>query len=122
MPVSTSAKKALRKDRRRTVVNNVVRSKMRTAIKRFREEKSQDAMSEMYSSLDRAVKRNIIHRKKAARVKSRLSKLLDVSQAVDASSVPSSAKKTSTAKQSLASKKPAAKKAPASKKTVPAKK
>lgn len=93
MPVSTSAKKALRKDRRRTVVNNVVRAKMRTAVKRFRDEKTEASLSEMYSTLDRAVKRNIIHRKKAARVKSRLSKLLDKTVSTEKSKAAASAPK-----------------------------
>lgn len=77
MPVSTSAKKALRKDRRRTEVNNIVRSKMRTAIRVLRDTKTEAALTEVYSSLDRAAKRNVIHKKKASRLKSRLTRLVE---------------------------------------------
>lgn len=76
MPVIESAKKALRRDRRRTVVNKRVREKFREALKKAREEKSEKAVSSAYSQIDIAAKKNVIHKNKAGRLKSRLSKLV----------------------------------------------
>lgn len=64
MPVTTSAKKALRVATRRAAENKRVRSRMKAAIK------AKDASAQ--SLIDRAVKAHIIHRNKAARLISRL--------------------------------------------------
>ena len=75
MPVTTSAKIALRKDRRRTITNNQVRSQMRSTIKKIKTTKNHDMLPEAYSIIDKAAKKNIIHSNKAARIKSQLSKV-----------------------------------------------
>ena len=110
MPLSTSAKKALRKDRRRTVVNSVIRSKMRTSIRTLRDEKTHEALTTVYSALDRAAKRNVIHKKKAARLKSRLSRLVEVDDSAKkkptvVSTAPSKRKPAAPKKSKVAKKK-----------------
>ncbi len=75
MPITTSAKKALRGSLRKQVVNNRVRSRMKTAIDAFRAKPEAGALSQAFSSIDRAVKTNLLHRNTAARRKSLLSRL-----------------------------------------------
>lgn len=74
MPLTQSAKKALRRDKRRTLVNLRIKKKMKTAIRSARERPTKKNLTLAYSALDRAVKKHVIHRKKAARLKSRLAK------------------------------------------------
>jgi small subunit ribosomal protein S20 len=76
MPILSNAKKALRSSKRKAVVNARVRSRMRTMVKQMKTSPSVERLPEVFSSLDRAVKKNLIHSNAAARVKSQLSKLL----------------------------------------------
>jgi small subunit ribosomal protein S20 len=76
MPITSSAKKALRVSQRKTNVNTDVRSRMRTAIKGFRTQPTGESLSEAFSRIDRAVKGKILHRTTAARKKSQLAKRL----------------------------------------------
>jgi len=78
MPITSSAKKALRVSKRNYTVNQRVRSRMRTAVKTFMENPSMENLSEAFSRIDRAVKSNMLHRNTAARRKSALSKKLTV--------------------------------------------
>jgi len=50
---------------------------MRTAIRRFEENSDQETLNQALSSLDKAVKRGIIHKNKAARNKSQLMKAVN---------------------------------------------
>lgn len=75
MPVTKSAKKALNRDKRRTVVNRRIKKKMKTAIKQVREKPTKKNLTLAYSAIDRAVKKKIIHKNKAARLKSSLAKM-----------------------------------------------
>lgn len=76
MPVIKSAKKKLRQDKRRTAVNKRYRDELRSALKKARERKTKKAIQEAYRALDRAAKKHVIHKNKAARLKSRLVKLV----------------------------------------------
>lgn len=53
-----------------------VREQLRNVIKTMRRTPSQKSLTRVFSALDKAAKRNIIHPNKAARLKSRLTKLL----------------------------------------------
>lgn len=75
MPILKNAKKALRSSIRKAAVNARVRSRMRTAIKSMKDKASKEGLPIAYSAIDRAVKRNLIHKNKAARLKSQLSKV-----------------------------------------------
>lgn len=76
MPLIKSAKKALRRDRRRTDVNRKVRVRLKEAVKNTRVEKSSESLAIAYSALDRAAKKKVIHKTKASRLKSRLAALV----------------------------------------------
>lgn len=74
MPITSSAKKALRRDKRRTQVNKVIRSRLKTIIDNTSKSKDISHLPEAYSVIDRAAKKRVIHKHKAARLKSQLSK------------------------------------------------
>ena len=75
MPLLPNAKKALRVSKRKTAVNSRVRSIVKTMVDKVRKTPTAQAVSEAYSALDTAVKQNLLHKNKVARVKSQLSKL-----------------------------------------------
>ena len=76
MPIIRSAIKKVRKDKVRTLRNKKRETALRNLIKKARSDKSDKALSVVFSALDKAVKVNLIHRNKSARLKSRLSKLI----------------------------------------------
>lgn len=76
MPILKNAKKALRVSKRKAAMNQPVRSKMKTMLDQVKKSKTSDALSKAFSAVDKAVKKNLIHRKKAARIKSQVSRLV----------------------------------------------
>lgn len=75
MPILPNAQKALRVSKRKTQVNQAVKSKMKTMVDSFKKNPSLDNLAKAFSAVDRAVKNNILPKNRAARVKSQLSKL-----------------------------------------------
>ena len=74
MPITKSAIKKLRVDKRRVLINRPVKARMKTALKNARANPTPETISKLYSALDRAVKTNITTRNTAARLKARLAK------------------------------------------------
>jgi small subunit ribosomal protein S20 len=74
MPITKSAIKKLRSDKKKTLVNKSIKTKLKTAVDRFKSSLSGEALSEAFSKVDKAVKKNVIKKAKANRIKSRLSK------------------------------------------------
>lgn len=78
MPLIQSAKKKLRKDKKRTLTNLRVEKKFKKVlgeIKKGSAKKSKvDLLKKAYSVLDRAVKSKIMHKNKASRLKSHIAK------------------------------------------------
>ena len=72
MPILANAKKALRASNRKAVINSRTKSKMRTAIKAAQADPSKENIKAAYSAVDRAAKNKLIHKNKAAHVKSQL--------------------------------------------------
>lgn len=64
----------MRKDKLRTKRNRVREDNLKTLIKKVRLEKTGENLTAVFSALDKAVKVNLIHKNKANRLKSRLSK------------------------------------------------
>jgi len=106
MPVLKHAKKKMKQDKKRALQNSRIRSTYRSLLKAAKAKPTEKAVGEAFSSLDRAAKQHIIHKNKAARLKSSLSKLLPKTEAT--------AKKEA---KTAVEKKPVVKKA-ASKKTA----
>ena len=80
MPRIKSAKKALRKSIAARERNRTRRSQLRTAVKKVRTagsaQDAQQAFVEAARLLDRAGRKNLVHRNTASRTKSRLAKLV----------------------------------------------
>lgn len=76
MPVIKSAKKKLRKDKKRKIVNDLLREGLKKAIKDATKNPSLESIKKATKATDKAAKNNLMHKNKAARIKSKLSKLV----------------------------------------------
>jgi small subunit ribosomal protein S20 len=76
MPITKQAEKKLRHDKKRTMITAKQRANVRTLIKDYRKTPSKKGLAGVFKALDKAAKLRIIHANKAARLKSRLSKLI----------------------------------------------
>ncbi|MBL8122336.1 30S ribosomal protein S20 [Candidatus Saccharibacteria bacterium] len=134
MPIIKSAKKRVRVASKATVRNSKTKRSLKTAVKAFGKalsatdkKEAVKALDKVQSELDKAAKKGIIHKNKAARKKAqaaRNAKNAGVPTGTKSEKKPAAnkpaankaapAKKPSTAKKAPA-KKPAAKKAPAKK-------
>lgn len=76
MPIIAQAAKKLRHDRKRSIETAHARRDVREAVKTVRATPTAKTLTAVFKTLDKAAKRNIIHANKAARLKSRLAKLL----------------------------------------------
>lgn len=103
MPILANAKKALRRDRRHTKFNQNTKLKLKTAIRTLRDSGDPDTLPAAYSAIDRAVKKHLMHKNKAARLKSQLVKHLKT-PAKSAASTTKKAKPKKASPQKTASK------------------
>ncbi|OGG15028.1 hypothetical protein A2773_02080 [Candidatus Gottesmanbacteria bacterium RIFCSPHIGHO2_01_FULL_39_10] len=76
MPIIKSAKKKERQDKKRRAINLRQKQKTLELIRSYRKKPTPLALRKLSSALDLTAKKHIFHSKKAARLKSRLSKLL----------------------------------------------
>lgn len=74
MPVTKTAKRALRSSKRKETNNKKFLSKLDIAIKIAKKSKSKLNIVKAISLVDKAVKNKIFHSNKGARIKSQLSK------------------------------------------------
>jgi len=86
MPITKSAKKALRQNRRKRLFNVRRLKKMKMLIKQSRilikDKKKEEALKilpETYKAIDKAAKRGVIKKNTASRKKSRLTKAIQKS-------------------------------------------
>lgn len=85
MPITKSAKKALRQSKRKKTFNDRRKRLYRDAVKEFKKavaakefDKAKSLLPQVYKRLDKAAKSHTIARNKASRVKSRLTRSLTV--------------------------------------------
>jgi|WetSurMetagenome_2_1015567.scaffolds.fasta_scaffold887559_1 small subunit ribosomal protein S20 len=76
MPVIKSAKKKLRKDKKITAQNNKLRVALKKVLKETSKKPSEVTLKKAVQLIDKAAKKNIVHRNKAARLKSKLTRLV----------------------------------------------
>ena len=76
MPLTKQAIKKVRQDKRKTIYNLRVKKAYKQAVSAFRKNPTVKGIGDVFSKLDKAAKTNIIHKNKAARLKSRLIKLI----------------------------------------------
>jgi ribosomal protein S20 len=81
MPITTSAKKALRQNIKRRAINIVKTTALKKVLKEYKKMVSSKKIDEavkllpgVYSALDKAAKTNLIKKSTANRIKSRLTK------------------------------------------------
>jgi small subunit ribosomal protein S20 len=83
MPNTKSANKAMRQSRRRNAINLRTKSKFKSAVKSTRShiaagsaKDASESLKKAMSALDKAVKKNVLHKNTASRRKSRLAKAI----------------------------------------------
>ena len=75
MPVIKSAIKKLRQDKKRQKQNDLLRDSVKNIIRSAKKSRSGKTISGAYAAIDKASKNKIIHKNKAARLKSSLAKI-----------------------------------------------
>jgi small subunit ribosomal protein S20 len=86
MPVIRGAKKKLKVDRKRESSNKKAEAHIDMVVKKAQKKPTPTTIQAAFKAIDKGVKKEIYHKNKAARIKSRLSKLI-------AKKFPSQAKK-----------------------------
>lgn len=89
MPVTKTAKRALRSSKKKAAVNKLIASRLEVAIRLAKKNPTKDKIIKAISLADRAAKSKLIHKNKAGRIKKALNKFL-----------PKSKKKAAKAKSS----------------------
>lgn len=128
MPIIKSAKKRVRVAAKATARNSKTKRALKSALKLFGRKASAGNHSSAQSAIDKAAKKGLVHKNKAARMKKQLAAKgkaagVKAEKTVKAAAKPA-VKKVTAAKKTVAkapAKKPAAKK-PAAKKAAPKKK
>ena len=78
MPILKSAKKKLRKDKKRALRNKLLIKAYKDILKKIKKGKGNltKLIQEFYSKVDKAAKRKVIHKNKANRLKSNVHRLI----------------------------------------------
>jgi len=113
MPIIKSAKKRVRTAKKAAVRNSKTKRSLRGALKVFSKSPSTKAHSDVHSNLDKAVKKGVVHKNKAARLKKQAAVR---AKAAGVKPTKATTKKAAPAKKATSAKKPAAKKPAAKKK------
>lgn len=113
MPIIKSAKKRVRVAKKAAVRNSRTKRSLKSAVKSFHaaisgKAKNTASLSKAQSEIDKAVKKNVMHKNKAARKKAQLARAAKAADVKSTASKKTTAKKTATKK--TPAKKPAAKK------------
>jgi small subunit ribosomal protein S20 len=93
MPLLKNAKKALRASQRKQVINTRVRSRVKTYYDKVKKTKAEADLPAAFSAIDKAVKKNLIHKNKAARLKSSLARLTQTATSASPTTTRASAAK-----------------------------
>ncbi|HEY4963429.1 MAG TPA: 30S ribosomal protein S20 [Candidatus Saccharimonadales bacterium] len=111
MPIIKSAKKRVKVARKAAVRNHKTKRSLKTALKLLSTSSSSKSLRDAQSSIDKAAKKNVIHKNKAARLKSRAAKKAKANGVKITKATPKAApKKTTTTVKKAAPKKATAKK------------
>ena len=82
MPITKSAKKAIRVSSRKKGYNDILKRKMKELMKKIEKtaradkKEAEKILSSAFAAIDKAAKRGVIKKNNASRKKSRLSKLI----------------------------------------------
>ena len=120
MPIIKSAKKRVRTAKKATIRNSKTKRIMRTALKAFDKKATPASHSTAQSVIDTAIKKGLMSKNKAARIKKQLSAQAKAAGVKQTASTKKAATKSTvkkaTSTKKVASKKPAPKKAKSTKK------
>ena len=105
MPIIKSAKKRVKVANKAAIRNSKTKRSLKKAIKLFSEKANEKNLKSAQSSIDKASKKGVIHKKKASRIKSRLAKKAK-SEGVKITSKKATPKKTTSATKKSPAKKP----------------
>lgn len=75
MPITKSAIKKQRVDKKRTAQNLSAKGRLKTTIKEARANPGLETLKSLYSAMDKAVKHHLVTKGHASRLKSRISKI-----------------------------------------------
>jgi len=76
MPIIKSAKKKLKVDRKRESSNKRIKASINLFVKKAQKKPTPENIKKSFKIIDKGVKKNILHKNKAARIKARLSKII----------------------------------------------
>ena len=119
MPIIKSAKKRVKTANKAAVRNSKTKRSLKGALKIFAKKATPKSHADAQSNVDKAVKKGVMHKNKAARVKKQLAAKAKAEGVKHTGAKKAAAKPA--AKKAAPAKKPAAKKSPA-KKAAPKKK
>ncbi len=75
MPITKSAIKKTRVDKKRTLANMSAKGRIKTTLKEVRANPTEATLKALYSAMDLGVKHHLVTKGHAARLKSRISKI-----------------------------------------------
>ena len=75
MPIIKSARKRVRVAEKATIRNAKTKRQLKRSLKSFTAKASHESLKELQSSIDKATKKNVIHKNKANRLKKRAAKM-----------------------------------------------
>ena len=112
MPIIKSAKKRVKVAKKAAIRNHKTKRSVKTALKLLTTSSSAKTLRDAQSSIDKAAKKNVIHKNKAARLKSRAAKKAKANgvKITKASPAKAAPKKATTTAKKTAPKKTTAKK------------
>lgn len=76
MPVTKTAKRALRSSQKKRAINLSITKRLEIATKKAKKSKTKDTIKTAVSLADKAAKKGVIHANKASRIKSSLLSLV----------------------------------------------
>jgi small subunit ribosomal protein S20 len=99
MPVIRSAKKKLKVDKKRESANKKAESFIDLVLKKALKKPTSENIRVAFKAVDKAVKKDIFHKNKAARIKSKLAKLINKKSQSPVQNKTSKLTKNKTAKK-----------------------
>ena len=78
MPITKSAIKKARVDKKRTLQNVAAKGRLKTTIKEVRANPTVETLKSLYSAMDLAVKHHLVAKGHASRLKSRIAKTVKI--------------------------------------------
>ncbi len=110
MPIIKSARKRVRVAQKATIRNSKTKRQLKESLKSLNKKASSETLIAAQSAIDKAAKKHVIHKNKAARLKSRAAKLAKEASVKPVKKVAPKAKTSATAKPKAAKPKTTAKK------------